>query len=110
LPPARALDPVPNFGTAPQVAQGAEVWQVHCVMCHETQFGNRGLFPNLLVSPMLNSADAFRQVVIEGVLEPRGMVSFRGRIAPEDAEAVRAYLTQRANEQLVTQRAAAPPR
>jgi mono/diheme cytochrome c family protein len=68
-------------------------------MCHETQFGNRGLFPNLLVSPMINTAQAFRTVVIDGVLEPRGMVSFKSRISEADAEAVRAYLTSRANEQ-----------
>jgi PQQ-dependent dehydrogenase (methanol/ethanol family) len=105
LPPARVLNPPAAFGTAEQLAQGAETWQIHCVMCHETQFGNRGLFPNLLVSPMLNSAEAFRQVVIEGVLEPRGMVSFRQRISAVDAEAIRAYLTRRAHEQL----AATPP-
>jgi PQQ-dependent dehydrogenase (methanol/ethanol family) len=109
LPPARVLNPPPNFGTPEQVAHGAETWQIHCVMCHETQFGNRGLFPNLLVSPMLTSAQAFRTVVIDGALEPRGMVSFRQRISAEDAEAVRAYLTQRANEQKAAQAAARPP-
>ncbi len=104
LPPARALNPVPNFGTPEQVKTGGDVWQVNCVMCHETQFGNRGLFPNLLVSPMINSAQAFKTVVIDGALEPRGMVSFKQRISESDAEAVRAYLTERANTQKGAQR------
>jgi hypothetical protein len=47
---------------------------------------------------MINSPEAFRTVVMDGALEPRGMVSFRGRISPEDAEAVRAYITQRAHQ------------
>ncbi len=67
-------------------------------MCHETAYGNRGLFPDLRYSPMINSAEAFKSVVMDGALEPRGMVSFRGRISAEDAEAVRAYLTQRAHQ------------
>jgi len=103
LPPARKLNPVANFGTPEQIEKGGEVWQVQCVMCHETQFGNRGLFPNLLVSPMINSAQSFRTVVIDGVLEPRGMVSFKSRISEADAEAVRAYLTSRANAQAAAQ-------
>jgi len=103
LPPARTLNPVANFGTPEQIEKGGEVWQVHCVMCHETQFGNRGLFPNLLVSPMINSAQSFKTVVIDGVLEPRGMVSFKSRISEADAEAVRAYLTSRANAQVAAQ-------
>jgi quinohemoprotein ethanol dehydrogenase len=107
LPPARTLDPVAPFGTPAQLARGADVYQQQCVMCHETQFGNRGLFPNLLVSPLLNSADAFRTVVIDGALEARGMVSFRERISAEDAEAIRAHLTQRANEQKAAQSRAA---
>ena len=49
---------------------------------------------------MINSADAFRAVVLDGVLTPRGMVSFRERFGDEDAEAVRAYITQRAHQAL----------
>jgi quinohemoprotein ethanol dehydrogenase len=108
LPPARVLNPPPSFGSEAQIARGAETWQIHCVMCHETQFGNRGLFPNLQVSPMLHSATAFKTVVIDGALEPRGMVSFRERITPDDAEAVRAYLTRRANEAKAAQRGGGP--
>ncbi|MEN9705110.1 MAG: hypothetical protein RLZZ393_989 [Pseudomonadota bacterium] len=96
LPPARGFDPPPAFGDAALVARGAEVYQVHCVMCHETQFGNRGLFPDLRMSAMLNTADAFRTVVIDGALEGRGMVSFRNRLTPQDAEAIRAFLVKRA--------------
>jgi hypothetical protein len=65
-------------------------------MCHDTAYGNRGLFPDLRYSPLLNAAEAFRAVVIDGALEPRGMVSFRQYFGAEEAEALRAYVTQRA--------------
>ncbi|MFM1885371.1 MAG: hypothetical protein RL026_528 [Pseudomonadota bacterium] len=98
MPPARVLDPPPPFGTPAQRERGGQLYAQQCVMCHETQFGNRGLFPALNVSPMLKAEAAFRSVVIDGVLEPRGMVSFRERLSAEDAEAIRAFLVQRANE------------
>jgi quinohemoprotein ethanol dehydrogenase len=99
-PPARVISPPPAFGDAATLAKGAETYQAFCVMCHDTQFGNRGLFPDLRSSPMLHSREAFNAVVIGGALQPRGMVSFRDRFSAEDAEAVRAYITQRAHEAL----------
>jgi quinohemoprotein ethanol dehydrogenase len=98
LPPARTFNPPAAFGDDALRAKGAEAFQNHCVMCHETQFGNRGLFPDLRVSPMINTAAAFRTVVLDGALESRGMVSFRSRLAADDAEAIRAYLVGRAIE------------
>lgn len=97
-PPPRQLNPPPQFGSAAQIERGARVYNDNCTMCHDTAYGNRGLFPDLRYSPLINSADAFRSVVIDGVLTPRGMVSFRERFGAEDAEAVRAYITQRAHQ------------
>lgn len=97
-PPPRQLNPPPQFGSAAQIERGARVYNDNCTMCHDTAYGNRGLFPDLRYSPLINSADAFRSVVIDGVLTPRGMVSFRERVGAEDAEAVRAYITQRAHQ------------
>jgi quinohemoprotein ethanol dehydrogenase len=104
-PPPRQLNPPPAFGTAAELARGAELYNQNCTMCHDTLYGNRGLFPDLRYSAMINSADAFRSVVIDGALQPRGMVSFRSRFGAEEAEAVRAYITQRAHAAL----APAPP-
>ncbi len=98
LPPARTPNPVPAFGTPETIARGEEAFRAYCAMCHETSYGNRGLFPDLRVSPMINTADGFRSVVLEGALQQRGMVSFAGRIDEAEAEAIRAYLTRRAHE------------
>ncbi len=108
LPPARTLNPPPAFGDAALIARGNDAYAIHCVMCHETQFGNRGLFPDLRVSPMLNTAEAFKTIVIDGALEPRGMVSFRSRITADDAEAIRAYLVKRAIDAKAALPVAAP--
>ena len=97
-PPARTRNPPPAFGTPQVLAEGEEHFRAWCAMCHETSYGNRGLFPDLRVSPMINSAEAFRGVVIDGALQSRGMVSFRQRLNPAQAESIRAYLVQRAHE------------
>jgi quinohemoprotein ethanol dehydrogenase len=58
---------------------------------------------------MINSADSFRTIVMDGALEARGMVSFRDRITPADAEAVRAYLVRRAIDGKAAQAAVTAP-
>ena len=97
-PPARPLNPPPAFGNAEFIARGAQVYNDNCTMCHDAAYGNRGLFPDLRYSPMINTPEAFRSVVIDGALQSRGMGSFRERFGAEDAEKVRAYITQRAHE------------
>ena len=84
------------------IAQGEETYTAYCAMCHETSYGNRGLFPDLRVSPMINTAETFRSVVLEGALQPRGMASFKDRVSEAEAEAIRAYLTRRAHEMRAT--------
>jgi PQQ-dependent dehydrogenase (methanol/ethanol family) len=105
-PPPRPLNPPPAFGTPAQLARGESLYNQNCAMCHDTAYGNRGLFPDLRYSPMINTAAAFHSVVIDGALQSRGMGSFRERFGAEDAESLRAYITQRARTALP---AAQPP-
>ena len=106
-PPPRPLNPPPAFGSPEFIARGAQVYNDNCTMCHDAAYGNRGLFPDLRYSPMINTPEAFRSVVIDGALQSRGMASFRERFSAEDAEKVRAYITRRAHEAAA---AAAPAR
>lgn len=96
-PPPPVLNPPPATASAETVAHGQEVFARHCAMCHDPPGANRGLFPDLRYSGTLHSADAFKAVVTDGVLQEKGMVSFRSAITPEDAEAIRAYLISRAH-------------
>jgi PQQ-dependent dehydrogenase (methanol/ethanol family) len=106
-PPPRQLNPPPPFGTAAELARGEKLYDQNCTMCHDTLYGNRGLFPDLRYSAMINTTEAFRSVVIDGVLQQRGMVSFRDRFDAGDAEALRAYITQRARAALAQAQPAA---
>jgi alcohol dehydrogenase (cytochrome c)/quinohemoprotein ethanol dehydrogenase len=94
----RVLDPPAFTGTAAQVAHGAQVYGRYCSVCHGDAAIAGALNPDLRRSAALNSADAVRSVVIDGVLHQNGMVSFKAALTPADAEAVRQYVIKRANE------------
>jgi quinohemoprotein ethanol dehydrogenase len=57
-----------------------------------------GVVPDLRYSTALQSADAWRIIVIDGTLRDHGMVSFTPVLGPADAEAIRAYVIARAND------------
>jgi alcohol dehydrogenase (cytochrome c)/quinohemoprotein ethanol dehydrogenase len=104
-PPPLVLDPPPSTASAEVIEAGHQQFSGHCAMCHEPPAANRSVFPDLRYSPMLNSAEGFSAVVLEGLLQANGMSSFRGKVTPEEAESIRAYLIQRANQA----KAAVPP-
>jgi alcohol dehydrogenase (cytochrome c)/quinohemoprotein ethanol dehydrogenase len=103
LPPAppmakMVLDPPPFTGAPQQVARGSNLFGRYCSVCHGDAAVAGGLNPDLRHSGALNSADAIRSVVIDGVLHENGMVSFKSALTADDAEAIRQYLISRANE------------
>lgn len=112
---APQLNPPPLTASAEEVAAGQEHYNTNCAICHGNGGAARGAnFPNLLVSPMLNAQEAFDSIVLQGVRQERGMVSFADRLQPADTASIRAYLISRAQEQLAAQQAAprietAPP-
>lgn len=55
-------------------------------------------FPDLNYSVALNSAPLFKAIVVDGALAEGGMISFRNSLQESDVEAIRSYLTLRANE------------
>jgi alcohol dehydrogenase (cytochrome c)/quinohemoprotein ethanol dehydrogenase len=102
LPPAppvapQVLNPPADFGDAQMHARGQDLYQRNCSGCHE---GGRLFsgFPDLNYTIALGSADLFRGIVVEGALAENGMISFKNTLNADDAEAIRSYLTARANE------------
>ena len=89
-------------GPAPALADtieaGRQKFQGHCAMCHETQYANRAVFPDLRYSPMINTPEGFSAVVLEGLLQANGMASFKERLTAEEAQSIRAYIIERANQ------------
>jgi alcohol dehydrogenase (cytochrome c)/quinohemoprotein ethanol dehydrogenase len=102
LPPAppvaaQVLDPPANFGDEAQRRRGQDVYERSCTGCHE---GGRMFtgYPDLNYTVALKSAPLFKSVVLDGALRENGMMPFNKSLSVEDVEAVRAFLTYRANE------------
>jgi len=102
FPPEPALAPPANppqqVAAADLVAKGRAHYGDYCSRCHggDAQSGN--VLPDLRRSAMLTSPEAWQSVVIEGVLTPRGMISWSRFLTPADAEAVRAYVGEQARK------------
>jgi alcohol dehydrogenase (cytochrome c)/quinohemoprotein ethanol dehydrogenase len=94
----RELNPPPAFGTAEAIAHGQELYGRFCSTCHGNDGFSRGMFPDLRYAGALNSAEAFKAIVIDGALTANGMVSFAKALKPDEPEAIRAYLVSRAIE------------
>ncbi len=88
-PPADKFTPV-------QVARGQQLFEMDCWACHGPGAISSGVVPDLRRSGMLGDAQAWNSVVIGGALKDRGMISFADTHSNEDAEALRAYVVQRA--------------
>jgi quinohemoprotein ethanol dehydrogenase len=97
-PPPLVLDPPPSTASAATIEAGHQKFQSHCAMCHETQYANRGVFPDLRYSPMINTPEGFSAVVLEGLLQANGMASFRDKLTADEAQSIRAYVIERANQ------------
>jgi quinohemoprotein ethanol dehydrogenase len=97
-PPPPVLDPPPSTASAATIALGREQFASHCAMCHDAQYANRQMFPDLRYSAALASPQAFNAIVLGGALQAGGMASFKARMTKHQADAVRAYVIERANE------------
>jgi quinohemoprotein ethanol dehydrogenase len=99
-----ALNPPANFGDAALLTQGETQYTAHCASCHGTSVGRvSSVFPDLRYAAALNAEALFKAIVIDGVLQNNGMVSFAEQLTPQDAEAIRAYVVSLANAEKVAQ-------
>ena len=91
--PLAKANPSAETFTAAQLAEGGKLYMTYCSICHTGPVN-----PDLRRSSVLTSAESWKAVVIDGILEPNGMASFRDYLAPAQAEAIRAFLNGRAKE------------
>jgi mono/diheme cytochrome c family protein len=94
----RAPTPKPPTITvsADAYRRAALLYQHHCAMCHGGGAVAGGVLPDLRRSVRLQSADAWRRVVVEGDLAALGMPRFGRYVSAEDAELIRAYVAKQA--------------
>ncbi len=60
-----------------------------------TRAARNGVLADLRKSAVIADAATFKQVVIDGILKERGMISFASVLKPNEAEQVRAYIISR---------------
>ncbi len=92
------LNPPANFGSPEVIAMGEAAYNANCASCHGNSGRVSSLFPDLRYAAALNSPELFQAIVIDGVLQQNGMVSFREQLTPDEADAIRAYVATLANE------------
>lgn len=75
--------------TAATIARGQGLFFGNCAICHANQ--PRSITPDLRrMQP--GTHEAFRQIVLEGLLTPNGMPRWDDILSPGDADAIHAYL------------------
>jgi quinohemoprotein ethanol dehydrogenase len=95
-----ALNPPANFGDAALLAKGEKHFTENCGSCHGVTNGRpvSSLFPDIRYAAALNNKDLFKAIVIDGILQKNGMVSFAKVLTPDDADSIRAYVVSLAND------------
>ena len=81
---------------ASAVQAGSARYADLCSGCHSSAVLSANVTPDLRRSGIAADKDAWRSVVLDGVLAERGMVSFRSSLSPEDAENIRLYVQHEA--------------
>jgi quinohemoprotein ethanol dehydrogenase len=81
------------------IKHGEQVFQRYCAACHGDVAVSGGVLPDLRYSSTLGN-DQWFYIVLGGMLQSNGMVSFAKELSRSDAADVRAYVIFRANETL----------
>ena len=91
------LNPPASTASAATIHKGEAIFQRYCSVCHGDVAVGGGVLPDLRYSDTLAS-DGWFYVVLGGILQQNGMVSFKKELSHEDAAAIRAYVIFRANQ------------
>jgi len=105
--PKRVLQPPPNTANVEVVAEGKARYHRFCGTCHGDSAVSGGVLPDLRYSPALSDTVLWNKIVHDGVLKSQGMVPFATVLSQSEIDAVRAYVTARANEDAAKEKAAA---
>ncbi|MEL7188828.1 MAG: PQQ-dependent dehydrogenase, methanol/ethanol family [Pseudomonadota bacterium] len=95
---ALPLDPPSSRASAEVIALGAEKYARYCAVCHAPGAVGSTVLPDLRRSGTLGDARSWMAVVREGILKENGMASFAESLSAEEADAIRAFVIHRANE------------
>ncbi len=97
-PEAPAAQKVSVAVSAQEVEKGANLYARYCSRCHARDAQSRNVIPDLRRVPPLNDAAAWQAIVIDGALEPAGMIGWKHFLSVQDAEDIRAYVASQARD------------
>jgi len=105
LPPVGPIpEPPAQTGTPADIAAGARLFAANCASCH----GNapRAPVPDLRRSSAATHA-AFKDIVLRGALQPRGMPRWDDLLSESDTDQIHAYVISQARQAYAQQQGAA---
>ena len=105
--PLAPANPSSETFTAAQVDHGKTIYGGTCGMCHGWGVVGGDTIPDLRRVSAVTDRGLWHSVVIDGVLQNAGMVSFKPYLSSDDAEAIRAYVSQQAQVLQATEKGAA---
>jgi alcohol dehydrogenase (cytochrome c)/quinohemoprotein ethanol dehydrogenase len=91
------LTELPNPPRPTTIHKGERLFQTYCAGCHGDVAVSGGVLPDLRYSSALTS-DAWFEVVLGGLLQSQGMVSFSKELSRDDVTAIRSYVIFRRNQ------------
>lgn len=83
--------PGPVQASAADITAGKQLYGTYCTVCHGVGVVSGGLIPDLRKSDDARRA-MFQQIVLDGVLRPLGMPSFKDSLKPADVQKIKDYV------------------
>ncbi|MFT7128255.1 MAG: quinohemoprotein ethanol dehydrogenase [Gammaproteobacteria bacterium] len=88
-PPARR-------GTEDSIKKGSALFFEYCAICHGSMFNTENILTDLR-DINEGSHIAFKQIVLDGIFQPKGMKSFKGVLNEEEVDNIHDYIIDAAN-------------
>lgn len=104
-PPGPLPEPPAQIGTAADIAAGAQLFRANCGNCHSNAWP--APVSDLRRSSAATHA-AFRDIVLHGALQPRGMPSWDDLLNDSQVDQIHAYIISVARDAYAGQQKAAP--
>ena len=99
LPPTEADVPMPAppelTAAAATIQHGKAIYHTYCGVCHGPGVKGGGVIPDLRYMQPAKHA-VFKEIVLDGVLEDKGMVGFSDVLTQEDVTAIQSYVISEA--------------
>jgi quinohemoprotein ethanol dehydrogenase len=91
------INPPADTANRASIAAGEGLFGRYCGVCHGENAVGGGVIPDLRASAFLNN-DFWYEIVLNGAMKDNGMAPFKSVLDHQNAEAIRAYVIHRANE------------